>query len=217
MATDILESIVGPAGKLELLYSSIESDTAVPDSAPAPVAVICHPHPLYGGTMRNKVVHMLASGLNDLGVHTVRFNFRGVEGSEGEFDQGVGESADLLAVKAWVEANFPGSPLWLAGFSFGAFVAYRTQAEFGAERLILVAPPVSMFEFSELAEPPAHVPWMVIQGEEDEIIAADAVSDWVALRQHAPEYFLHVETGHFFHGKLNLLKQSLKQAKLSQF
>ncbi|MCW9023919.1 MAG: alpha/beta fold hydrolase [Gammaproteobacteria bacterium] len=200
---DTKQQITGPAGELELVYRRVPNDRA-------PVAVICHPHPLHGGTLQNKVVHMLASGLNELGVHTVRFNFRGVGGSQGEFDSGIGESEDLLAVKKWVEAALPGSPVWLAGFSFGAYVAYRSFTEFAAERLILVAPPVTMFEFTEIPEP--DVPWIVIQGTDDEIIAAEAVSAWVEQRQHAPEYFLHEETGHFFHGRLNLLKESLKVA-----
>lgn len=200
---DTEELIQGPAGELELLYRCIDES-----QAPAPVAVICHPHPLHGGTLRNKVVHMLAGGFNELGVHTVRFNFRGVGNSAGEFDQGIGETEDLLAVCEWAEKRFPGSPLWLAGFSFGAFVAYRGFAQAGAERLVLVGPPVSMFEFAELSEP--DMPWMVIQGQEDEVISADAVSEWVRQRNNVPEYFLHEDTGHFFHGKLNLLKDSLK-------
>ena len=198
---DIEVLIQGPSGELELLYRCV-------DERQAPVVVICHPHPLHGGTLRNKVVHMLAGGFNELGVHAVRFNFRGVANSAGKFDQGMGETEDLLAVCEWARKTFPGSPLWLAGFSFGAFVAYRGFAQAGAERLVLVAPPVSMFEFADISEP--GIPWMVIQGQEDEVISADAVTRWVRQHQNAPEYFLHEDTGHFFHGKLNLLKDSLK-------
>ncbi|MDH5572466.1 MAG: alpha/beta hydrolase [Gammaproteobacteria bacterium] len=203
IGTDTEAQIDGPAGKLELLYRCVE-----PAQTHTPVAIICHPHPLHGGTLRNKVVHMLAGGFNELGAHSVRFNFRGVAKSAGKFDQGRGESEDLQAVCEWAQKTFPGSPLWLAGFSFGAYVAYRTLGHTEAQRLVLVAPPVTMFEFADTVEP--GIPWMVIQGQEDEVISADMVTDWVRQRPHAPAYFLHENTGHFFHGKLNLLKDSLK-------
>jgi len=194
--------IPGPVGDLELQVES-------PDGGgPAPVAVICHPHPVYGGTMTNKVVHILAAGFRELGAHSVRFNFRGVGRSAGEFDNGVGETADLLAVVAWAQARFPDSPLWLAGFSFGAWIALKATAQLQPERLLLVAPPVDMYDFSVIPE--VTVPWMVIQGGEDEVVSAEAVADWVAQRQPAPQFRVLDSAGHFFHGQLNTLKESMK-------
>ncbi len=198
--TEIL--IPGPAGDLELRVESPDGE------GPAPVAVICHPHPVYGGTMSNKVVHILAAGFRELGAHTVRFNFRGVGRSAGEFDNGIGETDDLLAVVAWAQTRFPGSPLWLAGFSFGAWIALKAAAQLQPERLLLVAPPVDMYDFGLIPE--VSVPWMVIQGGEDEVVSAEAVSKWVAQRQPAPRFVLLDSAGHFFHGQLNVLKENMK-------
>ncbi len=194
--------IPGPVGDLELQVESPDGD------GPAPVAVICHPHPVYGGTMTNKVVHILAAGFRELGAHSVRFNFRGVGRSAGEFDNGVGEMADLLAVVVWAQARFPDSPLWLAGFSFGAWIALKATAQLQPESLLLVAPPVDMYDFSVIPE--VTVPWMVIQGGEDEVVSAEAVAHWVAQRQPAPQSRVLDSAGHFFHGQLNALKESMK-------
>ena len=198
--TEIL--IPGPSGDLELRVESPDGE------GPAPVAVICHPHPVYGGTMSNKVVHILAAGFRELGAHTVRFNFRGVGRSAGEFDNGIGETDDLLAVVAWAQTRFPGSPLWLAGFSFGAWIALKAAAQLQPERLLLVAPPVDMYDFGVIPE--VSVPWMVIQGGEDEVVSAEAVSKWVMQRQPAPRFVLLDSAGHFFHGQLNVLKENMK-------
>lgn len=194
--------IPGPAGDIELRVEPPDGE------GPAPVAVICHPHPVYGGTMSNKVVHILAAGFRELGAHSVRFNFRGVGRSAGEFDNGIGETDDLLAVVAWVQAHFPGSPLWLAGFSFGAWIALKATAQLQPERLLLVAPPVDMYDFNVIPE--VSMPWMVIQGSGDEVVSAEAVAKWVAQRQPAPRFVLLDSAGHFFHGQLNVLKESMK-------
>src|SRR5438552_13678872 len=106
--------IPGPAGALE-------AKTTRPAGEAKGTAVVCHPHPLYGGTMENKVVHTLARSFDDLALQTVRFNFRGVGASAGVFAQGIGETGDVLAVLNWVRARVPGN-LWLAGFSFGAYM-----------------------------------------------------------------------------------------------
>lgn len=201
--------IPGPAGDLEVRLELLnEADSAEQGRRPDPLAVICHPHPVYGGSMTNKVVHILAAGFRELGAHTVRFNFRGVGRSTGEFDHGVGEVDDLLAVAAWAQARFPGAPLWLAGFSFGAWIALKATAQLQPERLVLVAPPVDMYDFNVIPE--VGVPWMVIQGAEDEVVSAGAVADWVAQRQPAPQFKILDSAGHFFHGQLNSLKDTLK-------
>ena len=194
--------ITGPAGEIEALSEA-------PAGPPSALAVICHPHPLYGGSMGNKVVHMLAAGLRERGAQSLRFNFRGVGHSAGEFDNGEGETGDLCAVVEQAQQRFPDLPLWLAGFSFGAWVAARgvTLAGLRPRGLLLVAPPVNMYDFAGL--PGMPVPWMVIQGRQDEIVPADAVAQWVKRQQPAPLFVALPDAGHFFHGRLNALKAAV--------
>jgi alpha/beta superfamily hydrolase len=196
--------ISGPAGQLE-------AELSVPDAYQTgdPIAVVCHPHSLYGGSLRNKVVHILADTLTDMGVASLRFNFRGVGKSEGEFDQGQGEQEDLRATVSWLQEHFPEAPLWLAGFSFGAFVAYRAHRRVGAQRLLLVAPPVSLFIFG--GSEPVTIPWLVIQGAEDEIVPSREVENWVASQPNPPVFQLMEEASHFFHGRLNDLRDLVQQ------
>jgi alpha/beta superfamily hydrolase len=195
--------INGPVGKLEL---RVDEPEAVEQSAP--VAVICHPHPLHGGTLTNKVVHILASAFNRLGLMAVRFNFRGVGRSDGSFDNAVGEVDDLAAVVAWVRAERPGAPIWLAGFSFGAYVALKGHARLGAERLLLVAPPLSLYSVVDI--PPVEIPWLVIQGGEDEVIDAQQVRIWLEQQQQNPPQLVWLEdSGHFFHGRLNQVRDAV--------
>lgn len=191
--------IPGPAGQLEAELSEPEAY-----QAGGPVVVVCHPHSLYGGSLRNKVVHILADTFTDMGLPTVRFNFRGVGKSGGKFDQGQGEQEDLKSVIAWLQARYEGAPVWLAGFSFGAFVAYRAHRNLTVERLLLVAPPVSLFVFGQ--PEPVTVPWMVIQGSEDEIVPAKEVENWVAAQPNPPEFHMMQDASHFFHGRLNDLR-----------
>ena len=147
----------GPAGRIEALL-----DTPPGPLAPA-VGVVCHPHPQHQGTMLNKVVHTLSRALNDLGIPAVRFNFRGVGASEGAYADGVGETEDVLAVAAWAQRRFPGTALWLAGFSFGAAVAIRAAVASPCRQLISVAPPVARMASLLGAAVPA-CPWLLVQG-----------------------------------------------------
>ena len=197
--------IPGSVGVLEA-----QLDVAKAELRNPPVAVVCHPHPLHGGTLTNKVAHTVAKAFAELGVTTLRFNFRGVGQSPGEFDHGVGEVDDLLAAVGWLRARHPEAPLWLAGFSFGAYVALSGQVRAQAERLLLVAPPVAMFDFP--AEGGVTTPWMVVQGSADEIVAPDQVSTWVHQQANAPEYCWMDGGSHFFHGRLIELKQLIHQA-----
>lgn len=191
--------IPGTAGVLEALCE-------VPVSAqpPAGFAVICHPHPLFGGTMTNKVVHMLARSCQELGVPTLRFNFRGVGASTGQYDDGRGETEDVMAVIAHGRALWPGTPLWLAGFSFGAWVALRAAAQAAPARLVTVAPPVGRWDFASLATP--LCPWLIVQGDRDELVDAAAVQQWAALQQPTPQLAVLTGAEHFFHGRLNELR-----------
>ncbi|OOZ40149.1 hypothetical protein BOW53_08785 [Solemya pervernicosa gill symbiont] len=194
--------IPGPSGQLELLTSYPECYN---DSHP--IVVICHPHPLYGGSLQNKVVHTLAKTFNDLGLLSITFNFCGVEKSNGQFDHGIGETDDLLAVVKLFQQRHPGAPIWLAGFSFGAYVALRGHVDAAAERLLLVAPPVKMFDFEET--PNVEIPWTVIQGGRDEVTPPEAVAEWVESQPNRPDFRWLTTADHFFHGQLNRIRQSL--------
>ncbi|MGH8125385.1 MAG: alpha/beta hydrolase [Rhodanobacteraceae bacterium] len=198
-------ALSGPAGTLEVA-------TAVPESghARAGTVVICHPNPQQGGTMRNKVVTMLERSLRESGLATVRFNFRGVGASVGAFDNGDGESGDLVAVTQWVRDVQRADALWLAGFSFGSYIALRCARSLGANALITVAPPVDRYEFAELAMPTS--PWLVVQGEEDEVVDPQRVFDWVATLDPAPTLVRMPTTGHFFHRRLMDLRGVVKNA-----
>ncbi len=194
--------LTGNAGEIETLITRPQTITER-----TPLVVISHPHPLYGGSMTNKVVHILAKTFDELGAITVRFNFRGVGKSAGEYNEGIGEAADLALIVEQLRSWRPDAPLWLAGFSFGAYVTTRAQATINAEKILLVAPPVSMYPFAELDE--IAVPWLVIQGGQDEVIDATAVKSWVSERPNAPRLIWLEDAGHFFHGKLNEVKQKM--------
>jgi alpha/beta superfamily hydrolase len=139
----------GPAGPLEVVVDLPKADVPVQPI----VAIVCHPLSTEGGTLHNKVVTMTATTLRELGIATVRFNFRSVGGSAGEFDHGVGEQDDLKAVAAWVRSQRPDDRLWLAGFSFGAFVSLKAAAELQPEALISIAPPAGRWDFDGIAPP----------------------------------------------------------------
>lgn len=199
--------INGPAGNLELLAEEPENITAN-----SPIAIICHPHPLYGGTMQNKVVHTIAKACLELGMPAIRFNFRGVGKSEGHFEHGLGEQQDCIAVATWVREQYPDRPIWLAGFSFGSFVAYQAFTEIKAQRLLLVAPAVGLFQFKPMDN--INIPWCVIQGKEDEITPPDSVEAWVKSQAVPPKFFYLDDVSHFFHGKLNLLREIITEVWL---
>jgi len=198
-------TIPGPTGALEIKLDEVA------DRRPgAPVAVICHPHPLFGGTLTNKVVHTIARTFKGMGVATLRFNFRGVGHSEGHYDQGRGEQDDLLATVAWMREQYPDAPLWLGGFSFGSAIAMACWQRADAARLLLVAPPVEHDYFPQ--QPVEGIPWMVIMGGADEVVSSAAVSRWVSAQPHAPKYCYLDGASHFFHGRLIDLRETLQQA-----
>jgi alpha/beta superfamily hydrolase len=200
-ATNI--ALPGPAGLLE-------AATNVPEAAHARagVAVICHPHPLQGGTMHNKVVTTLERSLRELGLATVVFNFRGTGASQGTFDEGVGETDDLIAVANWAQRMRPRDALWLAGFSFGSYVAARAAPQLPVRQMISIAPPVSRWDFTTLASP--LCPWLVVQGEADEIVDPQAVYAWVAAQPEPPNLVRMPDTTHFFHRRLLDLRGVIK-------
>jgi len=202
-ASDASLLLPGPAGVLETIVEHPE-----PGSARRGVAVVCHPHPLHGGTMHNKVVTMVGRSLRELGLATVRFNFRGVGESTGEYDEGRGETLDLLAVAEWAGQARPGDALWLAGFSFGSYVALLGARHLPVKQMISIAPPVGRWDFSAAIAPPC--PWLVVQGEDDEVVEPQAVYDWVEAMDDGPTLVRMPEAGHFFHRRMMDLRGVVK-------
>jgi alpha/beta superfamily hydrolase len=215
--------IAGPAGALECAIDR-------PAGTAQGLALVCHPHPLHGGTMDNKVVQTIARAALALGYTAVRFNTRGTGGSEGAWDAGVGEVDDALAVLAAVRGEdapaaarseeapatargvdaLPTLPLLLAGFSFGGAIAARAAqrlADAGtpADRLVLVAPAVVNFPL-----PAVRADTLLVHGETDDVVPLSAVLDWA--RPQALPLVLVPGAGHFFHGQLPLLKHIVTQA-----
>jgi alpha/beta superfamily hydrolase len=196
--TEVL-TLAGPAGALETRL-----ETAAGEAAPAVFGVVCHPHPLFGGTMDNKVAHTLARSMTECGAPTFRFNFRGAGASGGKFDNGRGEADDLAAVVAEGRRRYPSAGLWLGGFSFGAFVALRGAPDLAPVKLVAVAPPVARFELGTVANPDCD--WMLAQGDIDEVVPSEAVLAWAAQQPRKPRLHVIAGAGHFFHGKLHELK-----------
>ncbi len=191
--------LVGPAGELEAVVY-------LPDGAPKAIAIVAHPLPTMGGTMENKVVTTLAKTFAELGFAALRFNFRGVGKSTGEFDNGIGEVEDVLASVRHMQEKFDHLPLVLAGFSFGGYVQARAALRLHPQphRLVLVAPAVG-----RTAMP--HVPHntLLIHGERDDVVPLADVMDW-ARPQNLPVVVLP-GAEHFFHGRLHQIKQLVLQ------
>ncbi len=218
-------SVAGPAGEIEALLETPADDEiagaildgecrpeglgagkgAEQSAQPARFGVVCHPHPLYGGTLDNKVVYTLARAFVELGVPCIRFNFRGVGRSAGRFDEGRGETADALAVIAYGRERWPAASLWLAGFSFGGAVAVRAAADARPERLVAVAPGITRVAMEGIASPAC--PWLIVQGDADDVIEPAPVLEWARRQSTVPTVRQLCGAGHFFHGRLHELRQ----------
>jgi hypothetical protein len=194
-------SIRGPAGELEAILES-PGDAGING-----VAVVCHPHPQHGGTMHNKVAHTLARSFVRSNFAVLRFNFRGTEGSEGVYDNGVGELDDALAALAWIRQQKVEGPVWLAGFSFGAAIAVRAAVARDVDGLISVAPAIYRFAGNLDAQP--DCPWLIIQGDEDELVEIDETVEWVDSLDPGPELLVVPGAEHFFHGRLHELREAV--------
>ena len=198
-----LETVDGPAGRLECAFDA-------PEGPARGVAVVCHPHPQFGGTMDNKVVQTLARAFVQLGWRSVRFNFRGIGASEGRWDEGRGEIDDALAVLAANRAKAADAarPFMLAGFSFGAYVAAsaasRLPAAEAPDRLVLVGTSTEKQQV-----PPVPAGTVVIHGETDDVVPLAATLDWA--RPQSLPVIVFPGVGHFFHGKLALLRSVVVQ------
>jgi len=187
--------IDGPGGKIE---------TVINDPGPTRrgLALIAHPHPLHGGTLDNKVTQTIADTLFDLGYVAVRPNFRGVGQSEGEFDHGKGEVADMLAVLAFMRERYPGLPITLAGFSFGAYVQSVVIETAKPAHLLLVGPAVNMFH---MGDAPPHT--IVLHGENDQLVPISDVREWA--KKSGFTLGVVRDADHFFHKKLAELKDHI--------
>lgn len=188
----------GPAGSIEALL-------AAPRVAVSGIAVICHPHPLFGGEMSNKVTYTLASCALKAGLYALRFNFRGVGESAGVHDHGRGETDDVVYLARWLREQLPDQPLLLAGFSFGSWVALNAASPLAPRALVSIAPPLSKY-FADAPLPPAPgCPWLVVHGTADDVVDYEETRS--LLRQYQPPPRLHTMdgAGHYFHGQLTEL------------
>ena len=197
-------TLQGGAGAIEALVQEHA------DASHAAMAVVLHPHPLYGGTMHNKVVHRVAGTLFELGASVLRFNFRGVGKSAGRHDRGEGELDDARLALTWMRERHPAAQVWVAGFSFGSWVASRLAAsEPACEQLLLVAPPVHTQSFAEMRTSP--VPKRVIQGLADDICRPEnltrALAGWAE-----PKQLVEVPGAtHFFDKQLSQLSEAVRE------
>lgn len=197
--------INAPTGQLEIVIDKID------DNKHHHWAIVCHPHPLFGGTMNNKVVTTTSKALQLSGYSVIRFNFRGVGQSTGQFDEGRGELQDLHAVFDWLSANEPVDTLCLAGFSFGSYIAFQASQTLPCKQLILIAPPIMRFNYESSQD--ITCPCLIVQGDEDEIVDPQEVIAWAkTLEKREPRFKLKImdKSGHFFHGKLIELRNTLK-------
>jgi alpha/beta superfamily hydrolase len=193
-------TIPGPAGRLEAIVEGPLVDCRA-------YAVVCHPHPLFQGTMRNKVAQVLARSFAVSGITAIRFNFRGVGESEGSFANGDGETEDAMTVLEWAGRRWPGAHAYHAGFSFGAMVALRVAAARPGRGLVTIAPAVSKYHF-EFVRP--DCPWLILQGDEDDVVEFKSVREWSRALSPPPKFETIAGAGHFFHGRLTDIKTSVK-------
>ncbi len=193
--------IEGPAGQMEAVVERPG------EGALQGCAVICHPHPQHGGTMHNKVAHTLARAFVRSGYETLRFNFRGTENSDGQFDDGIGELSDALAAIEWMRARHGSYPLWLAGFSFGAAIAVKAAVATHVDGLISVAPAIGRFANGLDSQP--ECPWLVVQGDEDELVDVEETVEWMDNLDPGPELLIITGGEHFFHGRLTELREAV--------
>jgi alpha/beta superfamily hydrolase len=187
--------IEGKAGRIEAIHDKVK------DANLNKVAIICHPHPLYQGTMHNKVVTTIARAMKSCVIESFRFNYRGVGDSQGEYGEGFGELEDLLSVYKWVKANTSAKEIVLCGFSFGGAIAYMGLEKLSmVSSLITVAPAVDRLDLSKYPVPAK--PWLVVQGTDDDTVNPQSVFDFISNRNSPDLTLIKMdEVGHFFHLK----------------
>jgi alpha/beta superfamily hydrolase len=188
------------AGRLEGLYRELQD--------PAGVAVVCHPHPLGGGTLHNKVVFRAARGLENANVATLRFNFRGVGTSAGKHDEGEGEQADVIAAIDWAVKMHPGKKLFVGGFSFGAWVASRVACELPqVDAIFLIGTPVNKYDFGYLRS--CEKPMLFLHGTQDEHGDVGKLEKLVPHVRNA-ESVIVTGADHFFTKQLDAVDETLR-------
>jgi alpha/beta superfamily hydrolase len=188
--------IPGPCGNLETIFFKAKVDTNK-------IAVLCHPHPLFEGTMHNKVIHTLSRAFHKKSMHSIRFNYRGVGKSDGIYGDSVGEIQDALAIIDWININIPNAELYLAGFSFGAYIAASCAINSPCKQLFSIAPAIPNQPYENLTN--ISCPWVVIQGEQDEVIPPLDVYTWFEQKNSTQtnfQLFKVPSASHFFHAKL---------------
>lgn len=190
--------IDGAMGKIEI---AIHQHSEIPKG----IALIAHPHPLFGGTMDNKIVQTLAKTFSALNYAAIRFNFRGIGKTEGSFDEGMGETEDAIAVIKYAFEHIGQLPIVLGGFSFGAYVQTRVAERMKAERLVLIAPAVKRFQVGNV--PPNT---LIVHGDQDDVVGLNDVLDW-ARPQELPIIVLP-GVGHYFHGRLVQLQEIITRS-----
>lgn len=198
--------IPGLVGDLEVILE------VPPNADRRYLAMLGHPHSLQGGTMQNKVVTTMARAFRELGIISLRFNFRGVGGSAGEYTAGIGESEDMLYLLSLCKE--PDATVFFAGFSFGSYVAFRALTQYQSafsdpSALITIAPSVHNYDYSLPLQP--KTPWLIVVGEDDEIVPVTLVTDFAQDKEQKPKLEYFPNTGHFFHGKLLDLKDVLQK------
>ena len=196
-------TLAGPEGDLEALLEEPE------DGDPRLCAVVCHPHPIFGGTMHNKVVYRLARGLRRAGIVVLRFNFRGVGVSDGAFDEGIGEKDDFRAGIDFMARRYPGVPIWAAGMSFGSWVAMTAGADDNrVTTLVGIAVPISLYDFSAVRV--STKPKFFIHGEHDEICALRAVREFYDHASEPKDLVVIDAANHLFDGQVTEVAEAIE-------
>ncbi len=211
--------IPGPAGRLEALVdnpaalcttaSDKEAGLSAPARPPRAAVVLAHPHPLYGGTMHTKVLYQVAKAFCRLNCAVLRFNFRGVGLSEGEFGNGLGETEDYWAVLEFMALKYPDVEIWAGGVSFGSWVATTAGAnDSRVTRLVAIAPPVSMYDFSTVGR--SHKPKFFVNGERDEVCPVQALREFYAHAEEPKELIVIEGANHLFDGHINEVTEAIE-------
>jgi alpha/beta superfamily hydrolase len=198
------ELIRGPAGLIEASFAGPRQPRAQ-----AGYALICHPHPLLGGALSNKVVYTLASCAQKAGLYALRFNFRGVGRSEGLHDEGRGETDDTVFLAGWLRERLPAGPLVLMGFSFGAWVSTNAAARLDPLAQVSIAPPFAKY-FDHLPKPARpRCPWLVVHSTDDDVVEYETTRAMLDTYDPPPQLVTFDGAGHFFHGRLNDLTDTV--------
>lgn len=196
----------GPAGRLEGVLDSQR------EAQPRAMAVVCHPHPQYEGTLHNKVAFTLARAAVESGAVALRFNFRGVGKSAGSYGEGRGELEDFRAAERWMSEHYGSLPCWRLGFSFGAAIVINASLDTACDALVTVAPPAGKLGEYGLGQGgrPQATHWLLAQGDADDVVSPQATLDWARAFDEPPEIAVFEGVGHFFHGHLTTLRKKVR-------